>query len=444
MYSKEIEAIFKSKNIAIGDSISLALGDGNFTGTIMPRPDIGDAAILVLKQSNGYNIGLRIGKGAKIEKLSIPNKAHASQRHAPIFGRVLPKISMIYTGGTIGSKVDYVTGGVYSLTRPEELITDVPELAEIAEFKISNPFSILSEDMTYKEWQMIAKHAAEELNSGSRGIVITHGTDTMHFTASSLSFMLSGLNAPVVLTGAQRSSDRGSSDAFTNLICSFHAAAKSNIAEVGICMHSTSSDTYCDFIRGTKARKMHTSRRDAFRPVNNLPIARITPSGGTEYLSSHREISKENKRKVVANTKFENRIALIKAYPNSDPAVIDYYTGKGCKGIIIEGTGLGHVPTSPSDLALSWISHVKRANDSGIVVGVTSQTLYGRVSENVYRNLRILNEAGAVHCEDMLPETAYVKLGWLLANSKKEEVKALLKTDITGEITQRTETDWFM
>ena len=444
MYSKEIESLFKSKDIAIGDSISLTIGDDKFTGTIMPRPDVGDAAILVLKQSNGYNIGLRIGKGATIEKLGSMHKTFDRPRAAQPADRPLPRISMIYTGGTIGSKVDYVTGGVYSLTRPEELIADVPELAEIAEFKISNPFSILSEDMTYREWQTIAKHAAEELNSGSRGIVITHGTDTMHFTASALSFMLSGLNAPVVLTGAQRSSDRGSSDAFTNLICSFHAAARSNIAEVGICMHSTSSDTYCDFIRGTKARKMHTSRRDAFKPVNNLPIARITPGGGIEYLSAHRELSKENKSKVVANTKFDNSVALIKAYPNSDPAVIDYYLGKGCKGIIIEGTGLGHVPTSPSDLALSWISHVKRANDSGVVVGVTSQTLYGRVSENVYRNLRILSEAGAVHCEDMLPEAAYVKLGWLLANSKKEQVKGLLKTNLVGEITQRTETDWFV
>ncbi|MDE1869536.1 MAG: Glu-tRNA(Gln) amidotransferase subunit GatD [Candidatus Micrarchaeota archaeon] len=442
MYSSEIESLFKQSHASVGDLIELVKGKEKFLGTIMPRPDIGDAGILVLKQQNGYNIGIKLDASARITKLE-SHRAGAPFPKAPIKpNRDLPKIGLIYTGGTIGSKVDYVSGGVYSFTKPEELIADVPELEGIANLEIKNPFSILSEDMNYRDWGEIARHVADSLNGGARGVVVTHGTDTMHYSSAALSFMLQGLNAPVVYTGAQRSSDRGSSDAFINLICAANVAARSNIAEVGVLMHGSSSDNFCDFNRGTKVRKMHTSRRDAFKPINNLPIARVRPEGAIEYLSKYKEISKEHVGKVVANTKFEPKVALIKVYPNSDPAVIEYYVGKGYKGIIIEGTGLGHVPTTPSMKEMSWIPYIKNANDSGVVIGMTSQTLYGRVSSNVYRNLREVASAGAIHCEDMMPETAYVKLGCLLANHRKEEVKRLLVTNLVGEITQRSETDW--
>ena len=442
MYSKEIEALFKSHKVGIGDSIELAHGKEKFSGTIMPRPEVGDDSILVLKQQNGYNIGIKIGNSAKITKLSAEKKTPSFAKAEVKHDKSLPRIGLIYTGGTIGSKVDYVSGGVYSFTKPEELIADIPELAGIANLEISNPFSILSEDMNYKDWAAIAENVAKSLNGGARGVVVTHGTDTMHYSAAALSFMLENLNAPVVYTGAQRSSDRGSSDAFINLICASQIAAKANIAEVGICMHGSSSDQFCDFNRGTKVRKMHTSRRDAFKPINNLPMARVGTDGKIEYISEHREIDGANKKKVVAKTGFEPKVALIMVYPNSDPEIIGHYVEKGYKGIILEGTGLGHVPTSPSIKEMSWIPHIKHASDKGVIIGMTSQTLYGRVSSNVYRNLREVAKAGAIHCEDMLPETAYVKLGWLLGNHKPEEARKLLATNLVGEITQRSETDW--
>lgn len=444
MYSKVLETLFKNSGVSVGDTIKLVLGKDTFTGVIMPRPEVGDDSILIIKQPNGYNIGVKIGKDAKIEKVNAEKKTFSFPKADFKPNSSLPKVALVYTGGTIGSKVDYVSGGVYTFTKPDELLADVPELEGIATLEIHNPFSILSEDMTYREWQTIAEQVAKALNDGARGVIVTHGTDTMHYSAAAISFMLQNLNAPVVYTGAQRSSDRGASDAFINLVCSAHIAAKANVAEVGICMHGSSSDNFCDFIRGTKARKMHTSRRDAFKPINNLPIARATPSGAIEYMSDHREISSVNKEKVVAKTAFEPKVALLKVHPNSDPTIIDYYLDKGCKGIIIEGTGLGHVPTSPNMKELSWIPHIKQAADYGVVVGITSQTLYGRVSDKVYRNLREVAKAGAIHCEDMLPETAYVKLGWLLANHKKEEVPKLLRTNLVGEITQRIETDWYM
>ncbi len=441
MYSEEIGKILKSKKISVGDKIKVSSPKGAFEGVLMPKPEFSMEDVVIIKLENGYNIGIRLDKGSKIERIS--EKEEKKTPKIPAFKQKegLPDIELIYTGGTIGSKIDYESGGVYMLTKPEELLSEVPELSEIANLEVNNLMSIASEDMTYIEWQKIAKAVAEALKKNS-GVVITHGTDTMHYTSAALSFMLNGLNAPVVITGSQRSSDRGSSDAFMNLICSVRAAARSDIAEVMICMHESSSDNYCSLIRGTKARKMHTSRRDAFKPINNKPIARVSYDGKIEYISNYKRIEEEGELKLL--TGFEPKVALVKAYPNSDPMIIDYYLSKGYKGIIIEGTGLGHTPVSTLHGEYSWLEHIKRAIDDGMIIGMTSQCLYGRVNENVYRNLRLLRSAGVIYCEDMLPEVAYVKLGFLLGNYKKEHAEKLLNANIAGEITKRSEMDWFI
>jgi glutamyl-tRNA(Gln) amidotransferase subunit D len=355
----------------------------------------------------------------------------------------LPKIALLYTGGTIGSKVDYTTGGVYILTKPEELLYEVPELSDIANIELQNLMGIMSEDMTAEEWRRIATGVLKAFEDGARGVVITMGTDTMHYTAAALSFMLGNLKGPVVITGAQRSSDRGSSDAFVNLVCAANVAAKSDVAEVCICMHSHSSDEGCMLIRGTKARKMHTSRRDAFRPINNMQIADVGTDGEIRYRSAYRKAG-THARKMDSATGFEEKVALVKAYPNSDPGIIDYYLSKGYRGIIIEGTGLGHVPSSPAKKEGSWLGSIERACDKGMIIGMTSQCLYGRVNPRVYANLRLAAAAGAIYCEDMLPETAYVKLGWLLGNHSEKEAREMLAKDIAGEITERLEYDYFL
>jgi glutamyl-tRNA(Gln) amidotransferase subunit D len=354
----------------------------------------------------------------------------------------LPDISLIYTGGTIGSKVDYETGGVYMLTEPEELLYSVPEIKEIANFSINPLMSIASEDMSSQEWVKIAKAVDTELKSGARGVVITHGTDTMHYTSAALSFMLSGLNAPVVLTGSQRSTDRGSSDGFMNLICSSYVASRSEIAEVGICMHHSSSDTECSFIRGTKARKMHTSRRDAFKPINDRAIALVKETGHIEYTNNYKHVNPNAEYSIKLKLGFDDKVALVKTYPNSDPEILDFYTQKGYNGIIIEGTGLGHVPVDTGRKDLRWIPKIKDAIDKGLIIGVTSQCIYGRVNTNVYRNLRVLSSAGAIYCEDMTPETSLIKLGWLLGNYKKDDAKKLLNQNISGEIRKKKEIDF--
>jgi glutamyl-tRNA(Gln) amidotransferase subunit D len=408
-----------------GDRIRVTKNGESHEGSLMPKAT-GDPDTVVLKLDNGYNIGIIP------EKVEILKKHTAKKIEKKLsFSQDKPKISIISTGGTITSKVDYHTGGVKSLASAEELLLNVPKLADIVNVKnIVTPFTKMSEDMDSTDWPIIAKAVAKELNSDSEGVIVTHGTDTLHFTAAALSFMLKDLTKPVVLVGAQRSSDRGSSDASMNLICGVHTAL-SGIAEVGICMHGSTNDDYCLFTRGTKVRKMHTSRRDAFRPINDLPLAKIWPDGRIERTNNYR---KRTEGTVKADTAFEHSISLLKAYPGSDPSVMDYLVDKGCKGFVLEGTGLGQIPNNNN----SWLPTVKAIVKKGIPVVITSQTLYGRVNPYVYSNARFLLETGAIFGEDMLSEVAYIKLGHVLGHTTKlEEVKKMMLTNIAGEITER-------
>ncbi len=441
MYGKKILDELSSKSIEIGDKIELKKTNEIIVGEVMPSTEFNSPDILVLKLANGYNIGIN-PSGYELKKIS-SHEAREFPKAKLSRNESLPDIALVYTGGTIGSKIDYKTGGVYMLTKAEELLYEIPEATKIANISISSLFNIASEDMSFIEWQAIAKEVAKKLNEGSRGVVITHGTDTMHYTAAALSFMLKNLNAPVVLTGSQRSSDRGSSDAFMNFVCATYAAAKSDIAEVGICMHESSSDDKCMYIRGNKARKMHTSMRSAFRPINDKPIAYISTDGNIEYAGSYRKVREEN-AKVEVLGGFESKVALVKFYPNADPGVLDYYMEKGYKGIILEGTGLGHVAVSTTHKEYNWMEKIKEGIDHGMVFGMTSQCIYGSVNANVYRNLRILNSIGVIYCKDMTPETAYVKLGWLLGNKPEEEAKGLLAENIAGEINGRIEYGEFL
>lgn len=444
MYSERIKKALSAKGIEIGDVMRLESGAFSLTGELMPKTEVGSPDTIVIKLESGYNVGIAHTPKSKIELISKgtgkPKFAAADMKSKA----GLPKVAMIYTGGTIGSKIDYKTGGVYMLIEPSELIYEVPELAGMANLEIRHLFSIASEDISYHEWQAMAKEVEKAINSGARGVVITMGTDAMHYTAAALSFMLGKVSVPVVITGAQRSSDRGSSDAFFNLMCAVRLASSSNIAEVGICMHNSSSDDKCAFIRGTKARKMHTSRRDAFRPVNDRAIAYVDKSMNITYNSEYTMMPRSKNVKIKAETGFEPKVALLKSHPNSDPNVIDYYIEKGYKGIIIEGTGLGHVAASTTHNEYLWLDAIKRAIDNGAVVGMSSQCLYGRVNSNVYRNLRLVSNLGVVYCEDMTPETSMVKLGWLLGNHDAKEAKKMLPMNMVGEIKKRTAADEFL
>ena len=440
-YSKEIQEALKRGGIAIGDRITL----GTERGLLMPSPGItASPNHIVLKLDNGYNIGIRytgqaIKKSATSEPKEIKkefNYENASHSHVTQSPKK-KSISLLGAGGTIASRVDYSTGGVYADMTGEDLVALVPELGDIAHISFETVMEKMSEDIVPGDWKLLAEEAAKAANK-SEGVVITHGTDTMHYTAAALSFMLD-TPKPVVLTGAQRSSDRGSTDSVLNLICSAHTAL-SDIAEVGICMHATPSDDYCHFLRGTTARKMHSTMRDAFRPINDYPLARVYPDGKIEPKSKFKE---RTAGKAKADTKFEEKVALVKAYPGSDPGVIGYYLNKGYRGIVLEATALGHVPTDKS--SKPWTPAVKNAVESGVPVVIATQCIYGTVNPNVYTNLRkVFYASGAIPAYTTTSETAFVKMGWVLAHAKGEKVRELMTTSLRGEINSRLEPDMFL
>jgi len=427
--------------ISVGTKVRVKRADGAvFEGLVMPPYELSSGRTLTIKLDNGYNVGVLIDA---IESIEIIEEAPAGGRQRPRaeFMETLPKreglpsVRILGTGGTIASRIDYETGAVHPAFTAEELAKAVPEIFEIANVTPELIMNILSEDMKPAYWVRIAEEVAKALNGGEDGVVIAHGTDTMAYTSAALSFMLRNLTKPVVLVGAQRSSDRPSSDAAMNLTCAVKMAT-SDAAEVMVVMHGETGDTYCLAHRGTKVRKMHTSRRDAFRSINDVPIARIWPKGGIEFLRS--DYRKRSEGEVIADTKMDERVAILKIHPGISGELLDFLVDRGYRGIVMEGTGLGHVS---GDL----IPHVQRAVEEGVAVCMTSQCLYGRVNLNVYSNGRKLLKAGAIPCEDMLPETAYVKLMWVLGHTDDpSEVRKMMLTNYAGEITPYTRYDTFL
>ncbi|MBT7902376.1 Glu-tRNA(Gln) amidotransferase subunit GatD [Candidatus Woesearchaeota archaeon] len=418
-------------NYEQGDIVKVICKDRTVEGILMPRPDILEDNITVIKLENGYNIGIANSNIKTIELITKYKPKQIKQKNIKPNPK-LNNVSLLSTGGTISSKIDYRTGGVSADYTAEDLIDMCPELLDIANFKAQKVMSVMSEDLNYKDWQKMATFAAKELNSEADGVILTQGTDTLHFSTAALSFMLPKLNKPIVFTASQRSIDRGSSDAYMNLICSTIAASNFSGAEVVSCLHGTSSDDYCILNRGTKVRKMHTSRRDAFRPINDIPFAKVWPNKKIEITNN--TFRSRSDFEVVPDTKFEPKVALIQVYPGMDRDIIDFYIDKGYKGLVLSATALGHIPTVNKELSL--IPKLERARQEGIPVVIASQTLYGRTHPFVYTNLRKLSmQLNCIFVEDMIPETAYVKLSWVLGHTKEiAEIKKQMLTNVSGEI----------
>jgi glutamyl-tRNA(Gln) amidotransferase subunit D len=452
MYSREIQAILRKEGIEIGDRILVGKDGKTYAGLLMPKPAFGDEKTLIIKLDNGYNVGFDV-TGAKISRARSREPKDVEEEAKYELGRTKksllevtfdaskPKVSLLSTGGTIISRIDYTTGGVTAIENPKELLHNIPELSKIVNLEMHSPMRKMSEDMDAEDWEKLAHYAAKELNSGKKGVIITHGTDVLHYTAAALSFFLRNLHKPVVIAGSQRSSDRGSSDAGMNLICASHVAV-SDIAGVSVCMHGSTNDTFCSLMRGTKVRKMHTSRRDAFQPINEPAIAKVFVDGRIE-ITNKNFTKRDDKKRVEVDPKVDSNVAIVKTYPGADPKVIDFYVKNGTKGFVVEATGLGHVP---SDAAKKpWTTVIKKYSEQGIPFVVTSQTIYGRVNPYVYTNLRkLFIEAKAIPGEDMLTETAYVKLMWILGKTKSmEKIREMMLTNYAGEITRRTEANTF-
>jgi glutamyl-tRNA(Gln) amidotransferase subunit D len=429
-YKGEALKLLKKAKAEIGDIVRVIKNGETFEGILIPRSEYGDEKHIVIKLRSGYNIGICITPTTQIEKVGVGVKPTFAAPLLPEQRPDLPKVTIVSTGGTIASRVDYRTGGVRPALSASDLYSVVPELSEIARIDAEILFSLFSENITSKHWAEIAKTTARHIENGAAGVVIAHGTDTLGYTAAALSFALQNLPVPVITVASQRSADRPSSDAATNLIGAVKAAAKAPFAEVVVAMHETVSDKAIVFHRGTKVRKCHTSRRDTFQSVNASPLAKME---NEEFFILVKDFNKrDSSRNLVLKPNFDEKVALVKFSPGLDPQLIDWYVSKDFKGIVLEGTGLGHVGGY-------CFSAVKNAIDNGVLVAMTSQCIWGRVNMNVYNQGRDLLAFGVIPLEDMLPETALVKLMWVFGQtSDVDEAKRLMLTNIAHEISPRS------
>lgn len=417
--------------VSIGDNITITKGGKAYEGTLFPRSEYADDTHVILKLKNGYNLGIELTEGTVIEFLSKGEKPEFVSPPHPKEKPELPRVSIISTGGTIASRVDYRTGAVQPALTAEDLHCFVPELSNIARIKATVLSSEFSENIGPKHWREMADTAFKELKNGSEGIVFSHGTDTMGYTAAALSFALRDLPCPVVFVGSQRSSDRPSSDAASNLMAATAIAAKAPFAEVVVAMHETNSDEYISIHRGTRVRKCHTSRRDAFKTVDSKPLGRIDLKNLDLSVLDETIRLRDQSRAPQVNANFEEKVALLKFHPNFNPEIIDWFKEEKCRGIVFEGTGLGHVNRA-------CFEPIKRALDSGLLVGMTSQCIWGMIDMNVYETGRDLLAMGVMPLGDMISETAYVKMMWVLGQTTDiVKAKGMMATNMAGEFTQR-------
>lgn len=428
--------VLKKYEAMVWCNVKITSTAGSFKGTILPRSETADDLHIVIKLISGYNVGIAAKKITNIE-VGERKEAHYKipEKQFP-YDPKKPNVKLLGTGGTIASRLDYRTGAVIPAFTPGELYGSVPELADICNLETTKLYGVFSENMGPEQWIGTAKAIGEEIEKGIHGIVIGHGTDTMHHTAAALSFMVQNSPVPIVMVGSQRSSDRPSSDAALNLMHSVKTAAESDIAEVMVCMFGPTSDEYGLLHMGTRVRKMHSSYRSTFRTIGDIPIATVSREKITPLRKGYKK--RRYDRNVTINTAFEEKVSIVYYYPNMKPDIIDSLVDNGYRGIVIAGTGLGHVnkPLYPA---------LKRAKEKGIAVYMTVQTLWGYVQMYVYDTGRDMMELGVVPSANMLPEVAYIKLCWALGQTDNlEEVKKIMLTPIANEITEREPSNGYL
>jgi glutamyl-tRNA(Gln) amidotransferase subunit D len=422
-------AVLEKHNVGVWSDVELESTEGRFRGIILPRSETADDRHIVLKLASGYNVGIAadtvtrmVERGRREAHYRIPERRFPKDPSKP-------NVMLLGTGGTIASRLDYRTGAVIPSFSPGELYGQVPELADLCNLETEQLFGVFSENMGPTQYVQLARRIGEEIERGVDGIVIGHGTDTMHHTAAALTFMVRDTPVPIVMVGSQRSSDRPSSDAAINLIAAVKAASEGNIAEVQVCMFGPTSDEYCLLHRGTRVRKMHSSYRSTFRTIGDIPLGMINRESITYLRNDYRR--RDADRRVRINTAFEEKVTILYYYPNMMPDVVDAFVDKGYRGIIMAGTGLGHVnkPLYPA---------LKRATDKGVHVYMTVQTLWGYTQMYVYETGREIMNLGVIPAGNMLPEVAYIKLCWALGQSDDpDKVKEIMLTPIGDEITSR-------
>ena len=428
-YRGRAAAVLQKHAISVWSDVEIESTRGRFRGLILPRSETADDKHIVLKLASGYNIGIAaasitgmVAQGRREAHYKIPEKEFP-------YDKKKPNVILLGTGGTIASRLDYRTGAVIPAFSPGELYGSVPELADICNLRTEKLYGVFSENMGPEQYIRLAEKIKEEIEHGVDGVVIGHGTDTMHHTAAILTFMVQDSPVPIVMVGSQRSSDRPSSDAALNLINAAKAAAEGDIAEVIVCMFGPTSDEYCLLHRGTRVRKMHSSYRSTFRTIGDIPLAMIDAEKIVPLRYDYKR--RRTDRNVKVNTAFEEKVTILYYYPNMLPDVVDAVVDKGYRGIVIAGTGLGHVnkPLYPA---------LQRAAEKNVHIYMTVQTLWGYVQMYVYETGREIMELGVVPGANMLPEVAYMKLCWALGQADdRDEVRRIMLTPVSDETTDR-------
>ena len=436
-YRDPARAKLVEQKVRVWSDVEILSTGGSFKGIILPRSESADSQHIVLKVDTGYNIGIKASTITHIQELGYKEAHYKIPEKDFPRDSSKPNVVLFGTGGTIASRLDYRTGAVIPAFSPGELYGSVPELADVCNLRTEKLYGVFSENMTSKEYIGLANNIAEAIHAGADGIVIGHGTDTMHHTAAILSYMVQDSPIPIVMVGSQRSSDRPSSDAAINLVNATLTAGTSDIAEVMVCMFGPTSDKYDLLHQGTRVRKMHSSYRSTFRTIGDIPIARVNSTEGVIPLRSDYR-TRRSDRSVKLNTAFNDRVTILYYYPGMTPDIVNAIVDAGYQGIVIAGTGLGHVnrPLFPA---------LKRAVDKGVHIYMTVQTLWGYVQMYVYETGRDLMDIGVIPAANMLPEVALMKLSWALGQSlEPKRVKEIMLTPVANDITPREPHDGYL
>ncbi len=419
-----------------GDKVQVTAKKEMVKGILMPSPD---EEIILLKLETGYNLGFEKKDVQEIKIIKVKEEPALQERKTLSPRSGLKTISLLHCGGTIASKVDYETGAVKAKFSPEELLEMFPELGAFANLRSRLIANLLSENIRFAHYNLIARAIEEEINSGARGIIVTHGTDTLHYTAAALSFALEKLNIPVLLVGAQRSSDRGSSDAYLNLACAVQFIANSDFSGVAICMHHSADDKQGVILPGVNSRKMHSSRRDAFKAINSEPFALIGLEGKITWLRKDYPPQQEGAKLVLKPFQEKIKVGLLKSHPQM--FVEEFRPYLNFDGLVLEGTGLGHFPIEKYDSLTQENELIFKELEKlagRIPLVMTVQTIFGGVNMNVYSPGRKLVSLGILgNGLNLTAETAFIKLAWLLSNYPPAKAKELMAKNLRGEINRQ-------
>ena len=434
----------------IGSRVRIKLlshdGETEIEGVVLP-PAVSDH--ITVKLANGYNVS-HLLSSVEIISSELPASTEVAPKKAPMTNPDLPTVRIIHTGGTIASKVDYTTGAVTAQFEPSELVEHVPELLKMANLDVHKIGNMFSEDIRPNHWNQIIDATEKAFADGCTGVVVTHGTDTLHLTASAVAFAWCGKGGnppgPIAFVGSQRSSDRASSDAAQNLISAVKWAAEGPRPTgvlsdaVVVSMHQTSDDGACSIHSATGVRKLHSSRRDAFRPVNTMPLAtvRIDNENVDLDLEHHYNEARSNtlSRKITSTAeRFDDKIVIRQLVAGpwlTKQEIVDAVSSK-TDALVIHGTGLGHLPIedsngdTPQNLELR--DAIEQLNIPALIV---NQCIHGPVNMNVYSKGRIQQEIGLLgHGITSSPEAAIMKLHFALSNGM--DVGLVMSQNLIGE-----------